>query len=145
MRSHAERERFTREAMAVWADAVDVVRRVDPKRGDEVRCHELARAVWHTLHKLNKHKFEVERATLEVVDGQLGSIQHSWLVYTQPTNLKGLSKGVIIDVYAPGRLPQVQLIDIHWAVSSDYVAGGGRTDIKSGLVTELERDMAKPR
>lgn len=62
-----------------------------------VRCHELARAAASVLGKYgDEYKYDV-------VDGMYGPIEHTWLV---------TDRGNILDVYVPGREPQVQLIDM---------------------------------
>lgn len=62
-----------------------------------IRCHELTRAI--------KHQFP----QLGVVDGKYGTVEHSWC--TLPAEVGVRSRPMIIDVYAVGRFPQVQLID----------------------------------
>ena len=84
----------------------------------EVRCHELARAVGEVLD-------------LPVHDGKYGSVEHSWL-------LSGRKTRNILDVYAVGRLPQVQLVHVEWMLPHDqYKTGPFRTDIDEAFVQEL--------
>jgi hypothetical protein len=66
---------------------------------DYLRCHELARAVGFFMH-------------LPHQDGAYGSVEHTWL-WTRPlVRLEdGQQPPVILDVYAVGRLPMVQLVD----------------------------------
>jgi hypothetical protein len=88
--------------------------------GNELRCHELARAVRHVLGDF----------TLVVVDGRCGPVEHSWIV---------CEGGVILDVYVPGRLPAIQIIDP--IVGIAYRKGSPRDDIRSAIVTRLVAQM----
>ena len=74
-----------------------------------LRCHEVARVVLRFLEP-----------GWEVVDGHYGSVEHSWL----------LREGVILDVYAVGRLPMVHLVGGHWSSLGAYVLGPVRTDVR---------------
>lgn len=56
---------------------------------DRLRCHEVARIVGQVLR-------------LEVLDGHYGIVDHSWCMTPNRR---------IIDPYAVGRLPMVQLVD----------------------------------
>ena len=49
MRSHVARATFRATEMLLWDYATDYVKRVGPEWGDELRCHELARAVHRML------------------------------------------------------------------------------------------------
>jgi hypothetical protein len=129
--------------MAVWADAVDLVNRVSDRHLDEVRCHELARAAWAALMDLNLHKLGKANATLELVDGQLGAIEHSWLMYRWHDPIA--PKQFILDVYCPGRMPQVQLIDTHVFIARNYDQGPARTDIKHEMTSMLLAEMQRGR
>lgn len=95
------------------------VTRVSNAWGNELRCHELARAV----HRV------IGRAPLFVVDGKCGPIEHSWLCF---------SDGVILDPYAPGRMPAVQLID---SIVGAYRPDSPRTDIQQTIVDRLVLEM----
>lgn len=141
MRSYAEREVFTHLAQAVWADAVALVARVSHHHGNEVRCHELARAAHRVLYDLNKPRMAGAVVDLLMVDGSLWSIEHSWLVYRERT---ASHRQFILDVYCPGWIPQVQLIDgQHFAVARGYVSGAVRSDIDSQLVQRLTKEMER--
>jgi len=48
---------------------------------------------------------------------------------------------VIIDVYVPGRLPQVQLIDPFPLLPPLYVSGEVRTDINHEIVKRAHDEM----
>lgn len=137
------REVFDKLAVAIWCDAVDVVARVSDRHGNEVRCHELARAALKALHDLNRRKLDEARASLTLVDGSLGSIEHSWLVYaTAAPPHADFQRRFILDVYCPGRLPQVQLLDgDHFAIARGYSPTGARDDIDLVMVERLTREM----
>lgn len=90
-----------------------------------VRCHELARAVGRVLD-------------LEVVDGSYGASDHSWLLLPRAGRPM-----LILDVYVPARIPQVQLA-CYWAgAPSTYRAGPARTDIREDVVEALVARMSK--
>lgn len=90
--------------------------------GNELRCHEVARAVQRVL--------AAQPHELVVVDGKCGPIEHSWL---------RCRDGVILDPYAPGRLPAVQLIDP--IVGTAYRPGVPRTDIRQEIIDQIVLEM----
>lgn len=94
--------------------------------GSVVRCHELVRATSFILD-------------LTFEDGYYGMVEHSWLWLEprQPLN----PPPRILDVYAPGRIPQVQLIDSTTSLPWEYRRGPPRTDINQPMVGELIRLM----
>jgi hypothetical protein len=94
------------------------VARVSSTWGDELRCHELAGAVQRALDE-----------DLIVVDGKCGPVEHSWLV---------CADGVILDPYAPGRLPAVQVVD---PIAANYRPGDPRDDIWWEVVDRLVLEM----
>lgn len=94
----------------------------------KVRCHELARAVGNLLK-------------LPVQDGRYKLIEHSWIWTSNPSPFVK-----IIDVYTPGCLPQVQLIDYisHATPHYDsYRPGDERTDIDHIMVNKLMSAMER--
>lgn len=123
--------------MSLWKAATKLVEQVeDPK--DNIRCHELARAVGVLLH-------------LEVEDGLYGYVDHSWL-WTKPfprdlneVQLHGDFPN-ILDVYSLGQLPMVRLVNcdhpqlphIGWGYRPSMVK---RTDIRTEIVSSLVRQM----
>jgi hypothetical protein len=118
--TYAERACF-RAAHLRLLDRVEMyVARVSNSWGNELRCHELARAV---------HRVVGEPDHL-VVDGKCGPIEHSWLY---------LSDGVILDPYVPGRMPAVQLVDL--VVGTAYRPGDPRDDIRQAVVDRLVLEM----
>jgi hypothetical protein len=56
---------------------------------------------------------------------------------------RGLTRTAILDVYCPGRVPQVQLLDNHFAVARGYEPGEPRTDIKLDIVEKLVNEMSR--
>ena len=127
---YASREVFSPDAAWVFRYARSLVSRVSSHLdagGREIRCHELARAVACCLR--------VQGVDLQVVDGALWSIEHTWIV------LPGTLDGSLLDVYAPGRLPQVQLLHEHRNVSRGYASGVERSDVRHAVVDDLVRQM----
>ena len=117
----AERACFREPHLRFLARVEAHVARVSKAWGNELRCHELARAV--------KIVVDHERA-LYVLDGKCGPIEHSWLSF---------SDGVILDPYAPGRMPAVQMIDP--IVGAAYRPGTPRSDIQQEIVDRLVLEM----
>lgn len=102
MIGYAEDEVFLKQEKALYRKAVEYVKIAPAHIGGEViRCHELARAVGRIL-----------RLTHE--DGRFGFVEHTWL-WTRPRGSEEFaapwSLPRILDVYVPGAMPQVQLID----------------------------------
>ena len=122
--TYAERMCFTAEHMQLLRYVETCVARIAASWGNELRCHELARAVLRvTAHK----PYE-----LIVVDGKCGPIEHSWLCF---------SDGVILDLYVPGRVPAVQIIDPIVGVS--YRSGPSRSDIQPEIIDQLVLEMTR--
>lgn len=122
MITYAERACFKQAHLRLLRRVEESVARVSNTWGNELRCHELARAV-HLIVYAAEHK-------IAVVDGKCGPIEHSWLV---------LSDGAILDPYVPGRLPAVQVIDP--IVATTYRPGPGRADIRQKIVDQLVLEM----
>ena len=122
MITYAERSCFQPSHLRVWARAQELVARVSDTWGNELRCHELARAVKRVLGD----------TTITVIDGHCGPVEHSWL---------RLSDGAILDPYVPGRLPSVQLVDGGVIVSASYRVGEPRVDIRRSIVARLVKEM----
>ena len=120
MITYAERVCFSEAHLRLLSRVETYVVRVSNTWGNELRCHELARAVHLVI--------ACEHAI--VVDGKCGPIEHSWIY---------LSDGVILDPYVPGRLPAVQLIDL--VVGTAYRPGPMRSDIRQAVVDQLVREM----
>lgn len=120
MITYAERVCFVASQMHTLRRAQELVARVSDAWGNELRCHELARALRRVLGD----------TMLTVVDGHCGLVEHSWLLF---------SDGSILDAYVPGRLPSVQIIDS--IVGTTYRPGLPRRDVRQSIVDKLEREM----
>ena len=120
MITYAERVCFREAHLRLLARVEACVARVSNAWGNELRCHELARAAAEVLNDV----------TLEVVDGKCGPVEHTWLV---------LSDGAILDPYVPGRLPAVQLVDP--LVGAMYRPDAPRDDIRQAIVDQLVIEM----
>lgn len=120
MITYVERVCFREAHLRLLSRAEAYVARVSDSWGDELRCHELARAIHRVV---GEHE-------LHVVDGQCGAIEHSWLSFPD---------GVILDPYAPGRRPAVQIVDP--IVGTAYRPGAPRTDVQQSMVDRLVLEM----
>lgn len=123
MISYAERARFRPSHLRLLTRVEACVTRVSDTWGNELRCHELARAVHQVVYDDGKYM-------LAVVDGKCGPVEHSWL---------RLSDGVILDPYVPGRLPAVQIIDSILAAA--YRPVSLRADIRQSIIDQLVLEM----
>lgn len=123
MITYAERACFQPRHLQTLARVEICVARVSDAWSNELRCHELARAIARVL-----------RPCLEVIDGHCGPIEHSWLRFVD---------GVVVDPYAPGRLPAVQILDPLVAVA--YRPGAPRRDIRRAIVKRLVIEMRSPK
>lgn len=102
-----------------------------------LRCHEVSRIV----HGVLGHP------RVDVLDGKYGpsyalklgpQIDHSWLTILSVSPVKMF----ILDVYAIGRLPMVQLIDVNMGLGAMYhPVSGERPDIKTTLVADVSRNL----
>ncbi len=133
MRGFAEREIFTSREIRFLRQATLLVDKAPYETaGALVRCHELARAVGQVLG-------------LPVCDGRFGFVEHSWLwIPHEGESFDGFNPGekwqlpAILDVYVPGALPQVQLIDAQsGGLPARYVYERQRTDIDDKIVQKL--------
>ena len=120
MITYAERACFQPSHLRALTRAQELVARVSDTWGNELRCHELARAVQRVLGD----------GSLTVVDGHCGPIEHSWLRF---------SDGAILDPYVPGRLPAVQIVDA--IVAAAYRVGTPRRDIRRSILDRLVVEM----
>jgi hypothetical protein len=106
---------------------------------DDVRCHELVRAVAIAADFPDKC----------LQDGYYGFVEHSWLwVPNPPVNPLGNTKWPhILDVYCVGRLPQVQLIACDSVglphVGWSYRPSDRRGDIDESVVAAIVRALTK--
>ena len=125
MIGYAEEVVFTAADLALLELATALVAKAPGKvDGEWVRCHEIARAVGRLLQ-------------LQWVDGKYDACAHSWLL---------VRRRVILDVYVPARLPQVQLVDTScpWANANYHPDPNHRTDIDRALVEKLHA-IIRPR
>lgn len=121
MKTYAERECFRPSHVKLLRLVEILVGRVSDAWNYELRCHELARAVHLVVYP--------EAHVLEVVDGHCGIVEHSWLQ---------LAAGPILDVYAPGRLPAVQIVD---PLVGNYRPGPRRKDVRQPIIDRLVAEM----
>ena len=92
--------------------------------GECVRCHELARAVALLL--------EIPR---QVSDGWYGQVDHTWIWTTPREAFSPLPN--VLDVYTPGRHPQVILIHTSTHLPFEYRRGARRRDIRKKVISDL--------
>ena len=96
---------------------------------EPLRCHEVTRVV-----------ADVCNVSSAVVDGFFDHIDHSWIELLGPG-----SRRVILDVYAVGRLPLVQLVDTGTRLlpyAALYKARSFRNDIRHDVMKRL-REQAR--
>lgn len=122
MKTYAERVCFCDPHLRLFRRVEAYVALVSDDWGNELRCHELARAVHLVVYEA---EFKID-----VIDGHCGPVEHSWL---------RCSDGVIVDAYAPGRLPAVQIVDP--IVATHYRPGARRGDVREDVVTRLVTEM----
>ncbi len=134
MITYAERECFGAEHLRLLALVESLVRSVSSDWGNELRCHELVRAVHSVVHAVARDNVAVSDCEYElvVVDGHCGPVEHSWL---------RCADGAILDAYVPGRLPAVQIIDGNSVVCVQYRPGPPRRDIRQSIVSRLVAEM----
>jgi hypothetical protein len=92
---------------------------IEELEGFKIRCHELAR---------------VASLILEVpfVDGRYGAVEHSWLEWVDRSKHR-----TILDVYAVGQEPMVQLIHSPIGLLNLWQAGEFRDDTDFNVVDTL--------
>lgn len=140
MRSYSETDVFTDYALEAFREASQLLARIaDPAPGVPAwRCHEVARAVRYVLHaRPGKVKL------LDVVDGKFSGADHSWLEIA-----RGTTAGwpALLDVYAVGSLPMVQLLDTTPLLGGRkalYEQGEERDDISVGALEALIEQMKR--
>jgi hypothetical protein len=124
MKSISEREYMSPEARHLLELAQMAVKMLpDAMDPEGIRCHELARAVARQLQR----GF--------VVDGTYAHVDHSWI------ELPISHDGYILDVYAVGRLPQVQLLQKHLLLQKQtllYMGGHARTDLRRRVLNAMD-------
>lgn len=120
MISYAGRRVFTGKAMAAAKAAALVVSHIKEVEDEKLRCHEVARIVQRILKPIFPIKLR---------DGSYGiCIDHSWC----------LIDGYILDVYAVGSIPQVQLVDANLpGINAFNPAQEEREGVNHDLVDEI--------
>jgi hypothetical protein len=126
--------RAVREAHRLATFLVGQVEQYPTGGEDETRCHELVAAIAPVLVD------EVPDLRLMLFTGMYGPVEHSWLKVSSENYPFDWH---VLDVYACGRLPQVQLIDgtgllpeskIYRAANAVYAP---RADLDLGFVADL--------
>lgn len=133
MKSYAERESFTDGALQLHQLANRIVACIPHSIGsEEIRCHELARAVAKLLRSELPAGDE-----LHVQDGHFGILEHSWIEYH--TAIESAHRCFLLDVYAPGVHPQVLLIDTTVIIRDAirHVPQGPRDDINEDVIHRI--------
>jgi hypothetical protein len=132
---YAQREVFTPLTLDLLQHAEMFIARVSSQWGNELRCHELARAAFLVLVQISAYK-------MRVVDGVVGIVDHSWIeIAANDRYDRNRSRMVILDVYCPGRLPQVQLVDSFVFLRPTYEEREPRGDIREEIVQRLVKQM----
>lgn len=108
---------------------------------NELRCHELARAVKRFMTHGN-FPYHLHPANVTLLDGKYGLVDHSWLELFCKSP-EGLCSLYILDVYAVGQLPQVQLLDTTFQLPhrANYKPGARRDDINMRIVNLVFLDF----
>lgn len=101
---------------------------------DGLRCHEVARVVYGVLVA----KYPTETG-LELIDGRYRFVDHSWLLVPGDTR----HRRFILDPYAVGRLPMVQLVDSICGLGAFYEPGADRIDIRTEWVQTYTVEIAR--
>lgn len=135
MKGYAEAEIFKPREIELFKTATTLIEYVPDKvNGEVVRCHELARA----FSKLLDIPYE---------DGRYCFIEHTWL-WTRPLERAFATSEKwelppLLDVYMPGQMPQVQLLDVmSHAMPHEYRPGLPRDDIDEEIVEGIYRLIA---
>lgn len=121
-----EEQRLLERASVIVAAFPEQMTHTKMGRHAWVRCHEAARAVGQIL-------------SLEVQDGRYGAVEHSWCRITRDggdARSLFVTTYSLLDVYAVGQLPIVQLIS-NVAGLREYTLGKPRNDIDDKVVAAL--------
>lgn len=121
MIGYAQREVFAASEQRLLVQAIEIISCIRDEE-PELRCHELARGVGALLD-------------LQVCDGYYGMVSHSWLWTGHFEEFSSLPN--ILDVYCPGRLPQVQLVHTSSTLPFEYRRHTPRTDIRQAIVDKI--------
>jgi len=120
MISFSAKHEFSPQEQLLLEQLSVLVARIPEEIASPIRCHELVRAVGNLYQ-------------MQVVDGHYNRTEHSWL-YTR--NKPRTAKNYILDVYAVGRLPMVQLMDAYY-YRDVYVESQARDDIDHNVVGQI--------
>lgn len=140
MRGYSATTVFSEEEIRLLEEATMLVGLVEDPEG-AIRCHELARAVGEVLG-------------LEHQDGVFGYVDHTWLWTTLPRGSSGPGALYtwklpnILDVYAVGALPMVQLVHVANGATGHagaYQQRSPRSDVNEERVRGLVRLFADAR
>lgn len=101
------------------------------------RCHEVARVVAEYLDTAE----DLKGLKIEIYDGHYGPMEHSWLVLRD--RFKGATYVAVLDTYAVGRLPQVQLVSTSVGHALLYEAGDPRKDIRKTDMKKMREHASK--
>lgn len=118
-----DEQRFLKRALRIVESFPEKHDHATMGRGAWVRCHEAARAVGQLLN-------------LGVQDGYYGVVDHSWCRIERPGTTAYRVSYTVLDVYAVGQLPIVQLVS-PIAALHEYKLGEPRTDSDERVVAEL--------
>jgi hypothetical protein len=131
VKGYAEYEIFVEddlEQLKMATQLVAAVPYIEDVNKKPVRCHELARAVAKVL-KLRVH------------DGTFGAVEHSWIALAHQKRPAHPHYARVLDVYVPGALPQVQIVDTYALLPYRYDPGTERVDIREDVVEWLLKKM----
>jgi hypothetical protein len=125
VKGYAETEVFSRRERQLLVEAKRIVRCLPTydAAGEWVRCHEVARLVGTMLG-------------LPVVDGSYGMMEHSWL-WTHKRESPFDPIPNVLDCYAVGRLPAVQLVHSSANLPFEYRRGDPRKDVRKPVMEQL--------
>jgi hypothetical protein len=119
----ADEQRILVRARRIVETFPETITHATMGRSAWVRCHEAARAVGRLLN-------------LDVQDGHYGVVDHSWCRIERPGTTAYRVSYTVLDVYAVGQLPPVQLIS-PVAGLHEYKLDAPRTDIDERVVEAL--------
>lgn len=143
MKNYSERCVFPPALVRLHAFLCDVLERFDSSpygigSDHELRCHELTRAIKRFLQNGD---VPYHPPNITLFDGKYSVVDHSWLeLLLQRGEFSSL---YILDVYAVGQLPQVQLLDVAFSLPhrANYRAQARRDDIDMGVVNLVSLDL----
>ena len=123
MKGITEHQIFGPKELLAFAEAQRIVAALpeEDTSGELLRCHEIARVVGRLLN-------------LKVIDGRYEyGCEHSWCVITE-VKYRGFT---ILDPYAIGRIPPVQLVSVLPTIPNRYFPEDKRKDIRGDVIEHL--------